>query len=117
MLVVVWDDWGGWYDHVKPPHRDKMGMGFRVPLIVASPYAKPGYVSHTTYEFGSILHFIEDSFGLGSLGLTDATSNSIADSLDLNAPPRAYTAIKTRRSAASFMRVQPADVAGPPDND
>ena len=117
VLVVTWDDWGGWYDHVKPPHRDKMGMGFRVPLIVASPYAKPGYVSHTTYEFGSILRFIEDSFRLGSLGLTDATSNSIADVLDLNAVPRAYSAITTRRSAASFMRVQPGDVAGPPDND
>ncbi|MDQ6942594.1 MAG: hypothetical protein M3169_08795, partial [Candidatus Eremiobacteraeota bacterium] len=48
VLVVTWDDWGGWYDHVKPPHRDRMGMGFRVPLIVASPYARSGYVSHTT---------------------------------------------------------------------
>ena len=42
VLVVTWDDWGGWYDHVKPPHRDRMGMGFRVPLIVASPYARAG---------------------------------------------------------------------------
>jgi phospholipase C len=117
VLVVTWDDWGGWYDHVKPPHRDRMGMGFRVPLIVASPYARSGFVSHTTYEFGSILHFIEDTFGLGSLGGTDATSQSIADVLDLNATPRAYTTISARRrSAESFRHLQPIDIGPPPDD-
>ncbi len=117
VLVVVWDDWGGWYDHVKPPHRDRMGMGFRVPLIVASPYARSGYVSHTTYEFGSILRFIEDAFGLGSLGGTDATSHSIADVLDLNAAPHAYTAVAARRrSAESFRHLQPSDIGPAPDD-
>jgi phospholipase C len=116
-LVVTWDDWGGFYDHVKPPHRDRMGMGFRVPLIVASPYARSGYVSHTTYEFGSIVRFIEDTFGVGSLGQTDATSNSIADTLDLTAAPRAYTAIATRRrSAESFRHLQAVDIGRPPDD-
>ena len=117
VLVVTWDDWGGWYDHVKPPHRDSMGMGFRVPLLVVSPYARPGYVSHTVYEFGSVLRFIEDTYGLGSLGQTDATSTSIADTLDLNAPPRAYTSVRTRRSPERFLHVQPSDISGPPDND
>jgi phospholipase C len=117
VLVVTWDDWGGWYDHVKPPHRDSMGMGFRVPLIVASPYARSGYVSHTTYEFGSILRFIEDTYGLGSLGGTDVTSKSIADVLDLNAAPRAYTAVAARhRSAESFRHLQPNDIGPPPDD-
>ncbi|MBV8951126.1 MAG: hypothetical protein JOZ99_09645 [Actinobacteria bacterium] len=117
VLVVVWDDWGGWYDHVKPPHRDRMGMGFRVPLIVASPYARAGYVSHTTYEFGSIVRFIEDTFGTGSLNGTDATSTSIADVLDLTAAPRPYTAVATRqRSAQSFRRLQPGDIGPPPDD-
>ncbi len=116
-LIVVWDDWGGWYDHVKPPHRDRMGMGFRVPLIVASPYARSGYVSHTTYEFGSILRFIEDTFGLGTLGQTDATATSIADTLDLNAAPHAYTSIATRRrSAESFRHLQAIDIGPPPDD-
>jgi phospholipase C len=117
VLVVTWDDWGGWYDHVRPPHRDRMGMGFRVPLIVASPYARAGYVSHTTYEFGSILRFVEDTFDLGTLGGTDATSQSIADVLDFNAAPRAYTAVAARRrSVESFRHLQPGDIGPPPDD-
>ena len=116
-LIVTWDDWGGWYDHVKPPHRDNMGMGFRVPLIVASPYARHGYVSHTTYEFGSVLRFIEDTFGLSSLGNTDATSTSIADTLDLYAPPAPYVKIAThRRTPQSFRRLTAADIGPPPDD-
>jgi phospholipase C len=117
VLIVTWDDWGGWYDHVKPPHRDRMGMGFRVPLIVASPYARSGYVSHTTYEFGSILRFVEDTFGLGSLGGTDATSRSIADVLDFSAAPHAYTAVAARRrSVESFRHLQASDIGPPPDD-
>ena len=117
VLVVTWDDWGGWYDHVKPPHRDRMGMGFRVPLIVASPYARAGYVSHTTYEFGSILRFVEDTFGLGTLGGTDVTSQSIADVLDFSAAPRAYTAVAARhRSVESFRHLQAGDIGPPPDD-
>jgi phospholipase C len=117
VLIVTWDDWGGWYDHVKPPHRDKMGMGFRVPLIVASPYAKRGYVSHTTYEFGSILRFVEETFGLDSLGGTDVTSSTIADTLDLSAAPRPYAAIAThRRSPESFRRTSASDIGPPPDD-
>jgi phospholipase C len=53
-IFVMWDEWGGWYDHVKPPHVDFDGLGFRVPLLVISPYAKRGYVSHVQYEHGSI---------------------------------------------------------------
>ena len=117
VLVVTWDDWGGWYDHVKPPHRDSMGMGFRVPLIVAAPYARAGYVSHTTYEFGSILRFIEDTYHLGSLGGTDVTAHSIADVLDMRAAPRPFTAIAARRrTAESFRHAQPGDVGPPPDD-
>jgi phospholipase C len=56
-----------------------MGLGFRVPMIVVSPYAKHGYVSHTEYEFGSILKFIEENWDLGSLGATDVRANSIGD--------------------------------------
>lgn len=56
-VFVTWDDWGGWYDSVTPPQIDRMGLGFRVPLIVVSPYSKHGYVSHAQHEFGSILRF------------------------------------------------------------
>ena len=66
-VFVVWDDWGGWYDHVTPPQLDRMGLGFRVPFIAIGPYAKRHYVSHVRHEFGSIVKFVEDVFGLPSL--------------------------------------------------
>src|SRR5262249_10817410 len=52
-IFITWDDWGGFYDHVKPPQADYMGLGFRVPLIVVSPWARKGYVSKVQHEFGS----------------------------------------------------------------
>jgi phospholipase C len=74
VIVTLWDDWGGFYDHV-PPYvvRDQEGPGFRVPLLVVSPYVKSGYVSHTNTEFATLLKFAEKTFGLGSLGATDST--------------------------------------------
>ncbi|MBV9405279.1 MAG: hypothetical protein JO211_08035, partial [Acidobacteriaceae bacterium] len=51
-IFVTWDDWGGWYDHVPPQQLDLDGLGFRVPLLVISPYAKKGYISHVQHEFG-----------------------------------------------------------------
>ena len=79
-IILTWDDWGGWYDHVPPPQVladcAQWGCGyvygFRVPMIVISPYAKPAYVSHVNHDFGSILKFIETKFGLPSLGYADA---------------------------------------------
>jgi phospholipase C len=80
-IVVIWNDSGdgNFYDNVAPPQLDPMGLGFRVPMIVVSPFAKRGYVSHTQYEFGSILKFIEENWNLGSLGSTDQRANSIGD--------------------------------------
>ena len=78
-IIVVWDDWGGWYDHVTPAVRNPYELGFRVPVLVISPYAKPGYVSHVNYEFGSILKFTEEQFGLPSLGTTDTGANDLSD--------------------------------------
>src|SRR4029077_763074 len=78
-IVITWDDWGGWFDHV-PPTVVNDGVswgsgyvyGFRVPLIVVSPFAKAGYISHVKHDFGSILNLIEGTFGLSSLGYADA---------------------------------------------
>jgi len=78
-IFVVWDDWGGWYDHVPPPQLDANGLGIRVPLIVVSPFAKSGYVSHVQHEFGSILKFTEEQFGLPSLGTTDVRADDLSD--------------------------------------
>jgi hypothetical protein len=72
-IFVAWDDWGGFYDHVAPPVVDQNGLGIRVPSLVISPYAKPGYVDHQTYSFDSYLRFIEDRF-LGGARIDAATS-------------------------------------------
>jgi phospholipase C len=61
-IVLAWDDWGGFYDHVKPPRVDRNGYGLRVPAIVISPYAKRGCVDHQTLSFDAFNKFIEDDF-------------------------------------------------------
>ena len=83
-IVVTWSNagYGDFYDDVAPPQLDPMGLGLRVPAIVISPYAKRGYVSHTQYEFGGILKYIEENWNLGTLGATDERANSIGDMLD-----------------------------------
>ena len=86
-VFISWDDFGGFYDHVPPPVVDKFGLGPRVPLLVISPYAKPGYVSHTQYEFSSILKFIEARFGLPPLTTRDAIANDMTDSFDFTQTP------------------------------
>jgi phospholipase C len=90
-ILLMWDDWGGWYDPEPPAQIWYTRLGFRVGLVMISPYAKGGTVSHTQYDFGSILKFIEDTFNLGSLGTTDATANSLSDMLDLTQKPIKFT--------------------------
>jgi phospholipase C len=71
-IFVVWDDWGGFYDHVVPPRIDSYGLGLRVPGLVISPYAKQGYIDHQTLSSDSYLRLIEDRF-LGGQRLDPAT--------------------------------------------
>ena len=61
-IFLAWDDWGGFYDHVRPPRVDGNGYGLRVPALVISPYARRGYVDHQTLSFDAYLKFIEDDF-------------------------------------------------------
>ena len=61
-IFLAWDDWGGFYDHVKPPVVDQQGYGLRVPALVISPYAKRGYVDHQVLSSDAYLKFIEDDF-------------------------------------------------------
>jgi phospholipase C len=103
-IFVTWDDWGGWYDHVAPQIYNSYELGFRVPLIVISPYTPRGYVSHTQHEFGSILKFIEEDFGLESLGTTDARADDLADCFDFQQQPRRFVHIDAPRSEADFLR-------------
>ena len=71
-IFLVWDDWGGFYDHVQPPVVDANGYGLRVPAIVISPYARAGYIDHQTLSFDAYVKFIEDVF-LGSQRLDPLT--------------------------------------------
>jgi phospholipase C len=71
-IFLSWDDWGGFYDHVVPPVIDREGYGFRVPGLVISPYARPGYIDHRQLSHDAYLKFIEDDF-LGGQRLNPAT--------------------------------------------
>ncbi|MBV8344493.1 MAG: hypothetical protein JO190_05800 [Candidatus Eremiobacteraeota bacterium] len=117
-IIVVWDDWGGFYDAVpppNPPYPDHWGgPGFRVPCLIVSAYAreavpsKPGYISHTQYEFGSILKFIEDNWGLPRLGTTDTRANSIVDSFDFTQSPRQFQKIPSSYPLDYFEHETPS---------
>jgi phospholipase C len=102
-ILVTWDDWGGWYDHVAPPIINSYEYGFRVPLIVVSPYAKPAYVSHVTHDFGSILKFIESNFGLPSLGYADAPADNLSDCFDFDQTPLPFQHIAAPLDANHFL--------------
>lgn len=85
-ILVTWDDSGGWYDHVKPPSDAFGPLGFRVPLLVFSPFAVNA-ASHRTHSFGSIIHFIEKNWKLGTLGQSDLTSDDLGDMFDYKQKP------------------------------
>ena len=119
-IVVLWDDWGGWYDNLSPPQLDFVGLGIRVPCMVISPYAKVGYVSHTQYEFGSVLKFIEEAFHLSALGpagrgYTDTRAHSLADSFDFKQKARAFQPIPAPYPPAFFLSQPPS--GEPPDSE
>jgi phospholipase C len=82
-----YDDWGGWYDHVAPPRRDRYGDGFRVPAMLVSPYARHGLVDHTELDHTSFLKFIEQNWGLAPLAARDAHANSFMSAFDFSRPP------------------------------
>jgi phospholipase C len=67
MIVITYDENGGWWDHVAPPQGDKLGPSTRIPAIIISPFAKQHFVDHTQYDTGSILRFIARRWGLATL--------------------------------------------------
>jgi len=115
VIFVTWDDWGGWYDHVAPPIINSYEYGFRVPLIIVSAYARPGYVSHATHDFGSIVRFAEVTFGLPSLGFADAVADDFSDCFDFKQAPRPFQKIDAPLGEEFFLHDQRPDV--PLDND
>ena len=95
-VFVMWDDYGGYYDHVPPPQVDRFGLGPRVPLLIISPYAKRGYVSHTVYEQSSMLKFVERRYQLGSLTARDGAASDLLDSFDFSQRPQAPMIVSPR---------------------
>ncbi|MGA2761116.1 MAG: alkaline phosphatase family protein, partial [Candidatus Cybelea sp.] len=98
---------------------DQGGLGFRVPMMIVSPYARetsssqPGYVSHTQYETASIVKFIEQNWGLAPLQLPDTRATSIGDSLNFYQTPRSFSVIPSDHSQTFFLDQKPSGL--PPD--
>lgn len=114
-IFITWDDWGGWYDHVAPKIINSYEYGFRVPLIVVSPYAKAHYISHATHDFGSILKFVEENYGLPSLGYADAPADDFSDCFNFTQTPLTFQTIKAPLSADFFLNDHRTPEG--PDND
>jgi phospholipase C len=114
-ILISWDDWGGWYDSVPPPAVDDMGLGFRVPLIVVSPWARHGYVSHHQHEFASFLKLTEEVFSLPSLNTRDAISDDLSDCFDLTQIPSPFVPVPVTLRPWVFVDMK---LSGkPPDDD
>ncbi|MGB8150396.1 MAG: alkaline phosphatase family protein, partial [Candidatus Cybelea sp.] len=109
-IFIQWDDWGGLYDPVAPEYKDRDSLGFRVPLIMLSPYVRHDHVSHVHYETASVLRFAEDLYGLGQLAKADARANSPAgDCFDFSQKPAKFIPIKAPLPPKFFMRQYPDD--------
>lgn len=121
-IIVTWDDWGGWYDHVAPKllggQQGKYQLGFRVPLIFISAYTPSHYISNEPHDFGSILRFIERNFAgeNDALGFADhRADHDFHNFFDLNKPPRAFKAVSAPLSADFFINDR-RPAAGPDDD-
>lgn len=124
-IILTWDDWGGWYDHVAPPllsvpsqGQGDYEFGFRVPLVVISAYTQHGYVNNNPLDFGSILRFVEYNFRIpqGSLTFADArTRFNLTAFFDLVSTPRSFQVISAPLDANFFLNDD--SPMEPPDND
>ncbi|HEV2581837.1 MAG TPA: alkaline phosphatase family protein [Ktedonobacteraceae bacterium] len=97
-VVLTWDEWGGFYDHVYPPKGPNpyIEYGFRVPALIISPYARAGYIDNTFNSFSSMLKFAEDTFGLPSLTSLDGNSNDLYSAFNFNQTPIPPLVLQTR---------------------
>ncbi len=112
-IFITWDDWGGWFDHVAPPITNSYEYGLRVPLVIVSPYAVSGCVSHNTHDFSSILKFTETAFNLPSLGFGDVNADNLTDCFNFGQKPLTFHTIKAPLDANHFLN----DTSPQPDSD
>jgi phospholipase C len=108
-FLLLYDDWGGWYDHVVPPQVDENGYGMRVPGLLISPYARRGYIDNTTLDFTSVLKFIEENWALEPLAARDAQAKSFMSAFDFSMAPREPYFIPFER-VVKEQRVEPRRV-------
>jgi phospholipase C len=95
-MFLTWDDFGGFYDHVPPMQVDLYGLGFRVPMLVISPYAKKGLIYKQQAEFSSVLRFIEHDFSLPNLTERDLKADDLTSVFDFTQAPRSLPAMNMR---------------------
>jgi phospholipase C len=96
-IFILWDDWGGWYDHVAPPIVNNYEDGFRVPLLAVSAYTPSGTISHTPrIVYGSLLKYIETTFNVASLGYDDARGDSLSDLFNYSKSPTPFHLVRRR---------------------
>ncbi len=83
-IIITYDEYGGFWDHVAPPEIDRWGPGTRIPAIIVSPFAKKGFIDHTVYDTTSVLKLIENRFGLVPLTSRDAQANGLQGAFDFD---------------------------------
>ncbi|HEX9385577.1 MAG TPA: alkaline phosphatase family protein [Anaerolineales bacterium] len=108
-FLLLYDDWGGWYDHVKPPQVDENGYGMRVPGLLVSSYAKQGYIDSTLLDFTSVMKFIEENWDLEPLAARDAQAKSFMSAFDFSTSPREPVFIPFER-VVKEQRIEPRRV-------
>jgi phospholipase C len=109
-IIITWDDWGGWYDHEPPTilagNEGDFQYGFRVPFMVVSAYTPVGYIDNTRMDWGTVLRFIEQNWGIemGTLGFADARSTTdMTEFFNLEQAPRSFVTIPADRDASFFI--------------
>ena len=128
VILITWDDWGGWYDHVVPPAVSSKApagtssyvYGFRVPLLVVSAYTPAGTVSNTMgLDFGAMLKFIEEIFNVGNIPPGDYAdyyaNDDLGEFFQFTKPPRSFQSVEAPLKKEVFL--DPKRPLGPPDND
>ena len=109
-FLLLYDDWGGWYDHVTPPQVDEFGYGPRVPGLLVSPYARTGYIDSTVLDFTSVLKFIEQNWNIAPLSQRDANANNFLSAFDFNQAPRLPIFLPLTRITPPVAKKDPTKV-------
>ena len=109
-FMLLYDDWGGWYDHVPPPQIDEYGYGPRVPALLVSPYARKGYVDSTELDFTSVLKFIEHNWNVKPLATRDANANNFLSAFDFERAPRQAEFLTLERGDPATLKKVPTSI-------